>query len=252
MRLTLCLMLVSLACVGLVSCERKAPESETADTRTSALKKPDAGPAAPRDWEPLPIVLPRKAQSWDYTGYNELSIKYSKDLAPVPIGPRPDFMAPAGIKNVALKKSVTSSTFHPLKGNLSQIVDGVKDPTGYSEVILGNKMQWVQINLGAPHELWALVVWHRHTQQIVFFDVIVQVADNSGFTTNVRTVFNNDVDNSSGLGRATDKLYVETFEGKLINAKQQVAQYVRLYNNENTTNDRSHYQEIEVYGRPVK
>jgi hypothetical protein len=177
---------------------------------------------------------------------------YGKDLAPVRREPRPDFMAPAGIKNVALKKSVTSSTIHPFRGNLSQIVDGVKDPNGDSEVMLGNKMQWVQIDLGAPHELWAIVVWHWHWQQRIYFDVIVQVADDSGFTTNVRTVFNNDLDNSSGLGRFTDKLYVETFEGKLIDAKQQVAQYVRLYSNENALHDRSDYQEIEVYGRPAE
>jgi hypothetical protein len=252
MRLTLWVMLVSLACVGLVSCDRKAPESETTGTRTSTLKKPGAGSATLGDWEPLPIVLPRKAEPWDYTGYNGFDSDTRKDLAPVPMAPRPDFMAPAGVRNVALKKSVTSSTIHPLKGNLSQIVDGIKDPSGYSEVILGNKMQWVQIDLGAPHELWAIVVWHWHQQQVVFFDVIVQVADNSGFTTNVRTVFNNDVDYSSGLGRGTDKLYVETFEGKLINAKHQVAQYVRLYSNENIAHDRSDYQEIEVYGRPVR
>jgi hypothetical protein len=259
MRLTLCLMLVGLACVGLVSCDREAPESETTGTRTSTLKRPGDGSAMPRDWEPLPIVLPRKAEPRDYTGYNGLSA-FIDDLAPVPRGPRPDFMAPAGIKNVALKKSMTSSTIHPFKGNLSQIVDGVKDPNGYSEVLLGDKIQWVQIDLGAPHELWAIVVWRFHWQQRVHFDVIVQVADDSGFTTNVRTVFNNDLDNSSGLGRFTDKLYVETadklyvetFEGKLINAKQQVAQYVRLYSNENCLNDRSHYQEIEVYGRPAE
>jgi len=161
-------------------------------------------------------------------------------------------MAPADIKNVAFKKSVTSSTIHPFTGNLSQIVDGVKNASLYPEVELGNKLQWVQIDLGAAHELWAIVVWHWHFHQRVYLDVIVQVADNPDFTTNVRTVFNNDVDNSSGLGRGTDKLYVETFEGKLIDAKQQVAQYVRLYSNENVLNDRSHYHEIEVYGRPVE
>lgn len=250
MRLTLWVTLVSLACVGLVSCERKAPEPETTGTGTSTLKKPGAGSAALRDWEPLPIVLPRKAEPRDYTGHNFFA--GIEDLAPVRREPRPDFMAPADIKNVAFKKSVTSSTIHPFTGNLSQIVDGVKNASLYPEVELGNKLQWVQIDLGAAHELWAIVVWHWHFHQRVYLDVIVQVADNPDFTTNVRTVFNNDVDNSSGLGRGTDKLYVETFEGKLIDAKQQVAQYVRLYSNENVLNDRSHYHEIEVYGRPVE
>ncbi len=252
MRLTLWAMLVGSICVGLVSCDRKAPESETTGTQASTLKTPDAGSATQRDWEPLPIVLPRKPEPRDYTGYNGFDSDTRKNLAPVPMAPRPDFMAPAGIRNVAFKKSVTSSTIHPVKGHLSQIVDGVKNASLYPEVELGNKLQWVQIDLGAAHELWAIVVWHWHFHQRVYFDVIVQVADDSGFITNVRTLFNNDVDNSSGLGRGTDKLYVETFEGKLINAKQQVAQYVRLYSNENVLNDRSHYHEIEVYGRPAE
>ncbi|MCP4452274.1 MAG: hypothetical protein GY809_12495, partial [Planctomycetes bacterium] len=58
-----------------------------------------------------------------------------------------------------------------------------------------------------------------------------------------------DIDNSSGLGIGTGKNYRETHEGKLVSARQEVAQYVRLYSQGNNLNDHNHYLEVEVYGR---
>ena len=62
--------------------------------------------------------------------------------------------------------------------------------------------QWVQIDLEKPQEIFAVVVWHAHDVQKVYHGVIVQVADGPDFTTaqNVRTLFNNDVENKAGLG----------------------------------------------------
>ena len=108
----------------------------------------------------------------------------------------------------------------------------------------------MQVDLESPHELWAILFWHFHWQERVYYDVVVQVSDDPDFITNVRTLFNNDMDNTSGLGVGEDKNYVETYEGKLVNARQEVAQYVRLYSHGNNLNDRNHYLEIEVYGRP--
>jgi len=82
-------------------------------------------------------------------------------------------------------------------------------------------------------------------------DVVVQVADDADFISQVRTLFNNDRDNSSGLGVGADRPYVETAEGKLIDAKGTVARYVRLYSRGNNANDQNHYLEVEVFGRPV-
>src|SRR5437763_16886071 len=42
--------------------------------------------------------------------------------------PRPPFLAPKGVKNVALGKKVTCSIEKLYTGNLSQITDGKKDP----------------------------------------------------------------------------------------------------------------------------
>ena len=85
----------------------------------------------------------------------------------------------------------------------------------------------------------------------VYYDVIVQVADDADFVTNVRTLFNNDDDNSAGFGFGSGKHYVEAAEGKLIDAGGVSARYVRLYSNGNSENRDNHYVEVEVFGKPV-
>jgi hypothetical protein len=95
-------------------------------------------------------------------------------------------------------------------------------------------------------------LWHFHKQPRVYFDVIVQVSDDPNFIKNVSTIFNNDHDNSSGLGAGKDMNYVETAEGKLIDAKGIEGRYVRCYSNGNTNNDLNHYIEVAVYGTPLK
>ena len=53
-----------------------------------------------------------------------------------------------------------------------------------------------------------------------------------------------------GLGK--DKNYVETSEGRLVDAKGSQARYLRLYSNGSNANDMNHYIEVEVYGKPAK
>ena len=86
----------------------------------------------------------------------------------------------------------------------------------------------------------------------MYRDVIVQVSDNKDFLKGVQTIFNNDHDNSSGLGVGKDKEYIEVAEGRLFDPKGVKGRYVRLYSNGNTTNDLNHYVEIEVFGTPAK
>ena len=95
------------------------------------------------------------------------------------------------------------------------------------------------------------MVWHFHKQPRIYFDVVIQAANDPDFVKQVTTIFNNDIDNSAGLGVGKDKHYVETSEGKLIDAKGVQARYVRLYSNGNNNNDLNHYIEVEVYGTPV-
>jgi len=170
-----------------------------------------------------------------------------------PLGkPRPPFLAPAGTTNVARGKPVTSSDPQPIIGDLQMITDGDKEATDASLVELGPFLQHVTIDLGAVYDIYGVLVWHYHKQGRVYFDVIVQVADDPDFVTNVRTLFNNDIDNSAGLGIGEDMHYVETSEGKLIYAKGVKARYVRLYSNGNHANDLNHYIEVEVYGKAAK
>jgi len=167
-------------------------------------------------------------------------------------GQRPPFLAPVGTKNVALEKPISSSDEEPIIGDIEMITDGDKEAADGSYVELGPDVQHVTIDLEAMHEIYAIVIWHYHKQAWVYFDVVVQVADDPDFITNVRTLFNNDTDNSSGLGAGEDMNYTETNEGKLLDAKGVQARYVRLYSNGNNANDLNHYIEAAVYGKPIE
>ena len=169
-----------------------------------------------------------------------------------PLGrPRDPFLAPVGTKNVALGKPVSSSDQEPIIGEIKMITDGDKEATDGSYVELGPLLQHITIDLQAVYEIYAIVVWHYHKQARVYFDVVAQVADDPDFITNVGTLFNNDIDNTSGLGVGQHKHYVETNEGKLIDAKGVRARYVRLYSKGNSSDDLNHYIEVEVYGKPA-
>jgi hypothetical protein len=167
-------------------------------------------------------------------------------------GPRPDFLAPKGTQNVALGMKVTASDTDPIIGEIELITDGDKEANEGCYVEFGPGPQWVQIDLKQKYQIYALLVWHFHANAQVYHDVVIQVADDADFITNVRTIFNNDHDNSSGLGLGQDKEYWETYEGKLIDAKGVVARYVRLYSKGSTADDQNHYTEVEVYGLPAK
>ena len=163
--------------------------------------------------------------------------------------PRPPFYAPAGVKNVAFEKPVSSTDEEPIIGEIEMITDGDKEAADGSYVELGPFKQSVTVDLEDEYEIYALVVWHYHKQAVVYFDVVIQVASDPDFIDNVTTLFNNDIDNSAGQGVGEDKHYTETAEGKLIDAKGVKARYVRLYSWGNNSNDLNHYIEVEVFGK---
>ncbi|MFH1370159.1 MAG: hypothetical protein ABII09_02570 [Planctomycetota bacterium] len=222
------------------------PEIEaTAEEKPAAAQPASAGRLTAGDLEPIPLVLPKPmfvGTPQSFRGITNLEKPLGK--------PRPPFYAPKGTTNVALGKPVTSSDEQPIIGEIKMITDGDKEAADGSYVELGPFKQYITIDLSAPHNIYAIVVWHYHKQARVYKDVVVQVADDPDFITNVRTVFNNDNDNSSGLGVGSNMNYVETAEGKLIDAKGVVARYVRCYSNANTSNDLNNYIEVEVYGLP--
>lgn len=162
------------------------------------------------------------------------------------------FLAPKGTKNVALNKPATSSDMDPIIGEIEFITDGDKEGCDGSYVELGPMKQYIQIDLEAEYKIYAIIVWHYHTEARVYRDVVVQVTNDPDFIMNVRTLFNNDHDNSSGLGIGKDKEWIETHEGRLIDTKGVKSRYVRLYSNGSTSSEMNHYIEVEVYGKPAK
>ncbi|MCJ7697428.1 MAG: discoidin domain-containing protein [Thermoplasmata archaeon] len=170
-----------------------------------------------------------------------------------PLGaPRPPFLAPEGTVNVALGKPVTSSDKMPIIGELEMVTDDDKEAGDGSYVELGPFLQWVTVDLGAVHNIYAIVMWHFHKQPRAYIDVILQVSNDPDFKTDVKTLFNNDDNNSSGFGAGNDYNYIETSEGKLIDAKGVQGRYIRSYSRGNSDNELNHWIELAVYGISIK
>ena len=222
--------------------------AQTPSGQTSVTTKiTDANnPPPPAGWVPIEIKLPKPM----FVGTPQDTKVPNLEK---PTGkPRPPFYAPAGTKNVASGKPVSSSDEEPIIGEIKMITDGDKEAADGSYVELGPMQQQVTINLEAVCEIYAIVIWHYHKPARVYYDVVVQVADDPDFITNVKTLFNNDIDNTAGLGVGKNMHYTETNEGRLIDAKGVHARYVRLYSKGNNNNDLNHYIEVEVYGKQVQ
>lgn len=178
--------------------------------------------------------------------------------------PKPDFriepepekaprvMVPNGTKNIALGKSVSASNTSPIIGDLSYITDGIKRSGEGDFVELMSGLQWVQIDLEQPVELHAIWICRKwllgFPENDVAHDVTVQLSSKPDFSGRVVTVFNNDFDNSSQLGKGADRPFYLTRYGKLISFDAHEARYVRVYSNGSILNPMNRYLEIEVYG----
>ncbi len=165
---------------------------------------------------------------------------------------RGPFLVPKGTVLLSLNKPVTASDKEPIIGEIGFVTDGKKSGEDGYYVEFGPGPQWVQIDLGQTARLNAILLWHFHSQARVYKDVVIQVALDKDFVQGVTTIYNNDHDNSSGLGAGKDKEYIETNEGRLIDPKGVPARYIRFWSAGNTSNDMNHYVEAEVYGTPVK
>lgn len=196
------------------------------------------------DWKPLHIELPKPM----FVGTPRAIT--TPNLEAITGQMREPLLAPKGLVNIAIETQVSGSDQRPLIGDLSQITDGDKEALDGSFIELHEGVQYIQIDLGAEREIFAVAVWHFHMEARVYFDVVVKTADDADFITDVKTVFNNDHDNSAGLGVGKQKEYIETNEGRLIDTGGVRARYIRLYSNGNTSNSLNHYIEVEVYGKP--
>ena len=282
----ICLFLLLILVFAVVACEKSSPEASPGDA-----EQPQAPAETPKQVvkklvtpaEPVPaeLALPKEVAEAVTEKTTEVAktvenAKSDIKMVPLPIElprpmfvgtpqnlkipnlqkplgkPRPPFYAPEGTTNVAAGKAVSSSDEEPVIGEIDMITDGDKEASDGSFAELGPFEQNVTIDLGAGHEIYAVLLWHFHKQPRVYFDVVVQVSDDPDFVEGVKTIFNNDIDNSLGFGVGSDMHYVETSEGKLVDAKGQIARYVRLNSNGNNANELNHYIEVEVYGKPVE
>ena len=221
----------------------KKPVAKKAPAKKAPAKKPVAAKPDP-NLMPLKLELPRptfigtpKNIPADFKGER-------------PTGkPRPTFYVPKGTTNLALNKKVTASDTAPIIGEDTQVVDGNKEAGDGNYIEYGFGKQWVQIDLGKSANLYAIVLWHTHSEAVIYHDVVVQVSDDADFVEGVKTIFNNDSDNSSGLGKGTNLEYFELAQGKLIPVKNVKGRYVRFTSNGSSGGSENRYTEIEVYGK---
>jgi len=212
------------------------------------MRFPSAGPAPEVDENvnmvPIDLDLPSPA-------FRGTPVPLEEPNVAKPLGkPRPPFFAPEGTVNLAAGQPITCSDPVPASGEIDYVNDGDKEASDFGYLELRPGCEWVQVDLGDQATLYAALVWHSHAEARVYRDVVVQVSDEPDFL-EPKTVFNNDWDNSSGLGIGQDKGYVETSEGKLINCKGVQGRYVRFYSKGNHIDGKNHYTEIEVHGIPA-
>ncbi len=207
--------------------------------KPAAKAKPKIGPAA--GTAEAKFVLPAAS----YLG----TPKQIKDTTAPLFQKRGPVYLPIGATNLAAGKKATSSDDAPIIGDLTLITNGEKGAEEGQWVELGPSTQWVQIDLEKTAAIYGVLLWHYHGESRVYRDVVVQLADDPDFVTNVRTVYNNDKDNTSGLGAGKDREFYEAAQGQWIPIAGLKARYVRFYSRGNTSDPQNQYIEAEVWGK---
>ena len=233
-----------------------ADRSGAAAPRVQPPAEPQADGSAPQDsvaaasrGEPVKLVpvdlqLPAPAFRGTPVPLKEPNVEKPQQA------PRRAFLAPEGTVNLSGNKPVRCSDPAPVSGEVDFVGDGNKEASDFGYLQLRPGTQWVQVDLGQRATVYAVLVWHNHGEARVYRDVIVQISDDPDFLDG-QTVFNNDYDNSSGMGIGQQLGYVETAEGKLIDCRGAQGRYVRLYSRGNHIDDKNHYTEVEVFGKPA-
>lgn len=164
--------------------------------------------------------------------------------------------------NVAKNKSVTSNGTVTNNMPLSIVTDGVTARDQYALIGVSTGPKWVQVDLGQAYGIKKINIRNDWGASADTYrtgrDHVVQVSNDPNFATGVTTVFNNDQDNSSGLGVGTDAEYQEPADGsgKTITLSSTInARYVRFSANghvrvNQTYNPVNTPVEIEVYADP--
>ncbi len=166
---------------------------------------------------------------------------------------RESFLVPEGVENVALYQPATCSEEELAAGDPDQLTDDIKQSGPFDFVELGTGLHWVQIDLGQVRAIHAVAIWHYYKNPTIYQDVIVQVSDDPMFEENVRTLFNNDHDNSAKMGRGKDTAFYTRWWAELVDARgpdgaPTRARYVRVYTAGGMEGEPVRFVEIGVYG----
>ncbi len=156
--------------------------------------------------------------------------------------------------NIALNRTPTFegvwSTFNGTTGTPACVTDGILDPT--TCMASSGSTGWAYIDFGSVYPINQIntSMWGNW----VFEDVVIQLSTTADFSSGVYTVFNNDTDDSVGVGAGTDGTYQDKYD--TTNSYQlttftfdtQYARYLRV-TNKCTDNGvvRSVFTEIQAY-----
>ena len=166
----------------------------------------------------------------------------SPNLEPLRGGrPRDPILVPEGADHLISSGCVVTASVHGIpKDELAFVTDGDgelpdgcwHEPTMYDgRLVLTGGVTWVQIDLGCSQPVYGICVWRYQVPSNITRDMVVQLSNDPTFQQDVHMIFNNDHDNSAGLGKGRDKEYIETNEDRPIAAGGIVARYVRVYAN---------------------
>ena len=235
--------LLTVSALALISCGKKS-ESAPGASDTAAASSAPAASGGTVGGLPLTTEFPPELIEGTPKPMNV------PNLVQAPVK-APEFLVPEGTTLLSKGNKATSSDDAPIIGDLTHVTDGDKEAGEGYFVELLDGTQWVQIDLEKSAALSAIWVWHFHSQKRAYNDVIIQISDDAEFKTGVTTIYNNDSDDSSKLGKGPDSPYVESRFGLLADAKGTTGRYVRLHSNGNTSNEMNHYIEVDVDGKAL-
>lgn len=142
--------------------------------------------------------------------------------------------------NAALNKAVTSNGTAG-GGALSNVTNGNLARGDYALISTSDGPKYVQVDLADSYDIVGVNIrsdWGSDAGSYRYgHDYVVQLAADAAFTTGVTTIFNNDADNTLGLGAGEDPLYIEPADGAGLHIPLETpvaARYVRYWANGHT------------------
>ena len=163
--------------------------------------------------------------------------------------PPPPLLVPEDARLISKGCRVSANDSLVSKRDLALVTDGNKQYSTSAYLELAPGLRWIQLDLGAEVEIYAICLWRERPEQCIYRDTVVQISSDPEFVREVTMLFNNDYDNSAGLGVGTDQEYYEDHFGRRINGRGGRARYVRIFSNGNTSDIYNHFTEVEVYGK---